>query len=131
MKFMLIRTKFPNHHHFSLFYIDELWMSLRMNQCNLNRWQQLMCLSFKQAHTEDYGTDWEGPAPSEAWDFPLCNTDESVVISQTSQPFCLETCGTGRSVTQVIPWTTHLLTFCPPSYVFLVWKQTAPKGATK
>lgn len=48
-------------------------------------------MSFKQADIEDYGIDWEGPAPSEAWDGPLCSTDESVVIPQTSLPFALET----------------------------------------
>ena len=47
-------------------------------------------LSFKQADIDDYGIDWEGPAPSEAWDGPLRSTVESVVIPQTSLPFSLE-----------------------------------------
>ena len=48
-----------------------------------------------KADIKDYGIDWEGPAPSEAWDGPLCCTDETVVIPQTSVLFSLETCGTG------------------------------------
>ena len=48
-------------------------------------------MSFQQADIEDYGIDWEGPPPSEAWDGPLHSTNESVVIPQTSLPFSLET----------------------------------------